>query len=73
MLTKIDEFKWIQNTSVDFFYVEETFDSEEDNAERFRVVFGMRNGHVLRSKKFKTPKEAENFAHTLISMRCQED
>lgn len=66
MFVRIDEFKWIQNTAVDYFYIGR-------DANKFEVVFGLRNGHIMRSKKFETPKDAEKFARTVLSMRDQED
>ncbi|MBR0290099.1 MAG: hypothetical protein IJQ82_14075 [Selenomonadaceae bacterium] len=75
MIIRIDDYKWIQNTAVEFFYIEETAagENETPDAGTSRIVFGMRNGHLMRSKKFKTPDEAERFARTLISIRNQED
>lgn len=66
MFVRIDEFKWIQNTAVDYFYIGR-------DANKYEVVFGLRNGNIMRSKKFETPKDAEKFARTVLSMRDQED
>ena len=67
MFVKIADFTWIQNTAVESFVV------EEYGTDDFRVIFGMHNGDHCESKIFKTAKEAEHFAHSILSFRLGGD